>query len=313
MVMQKFIKRIVDIHNQNIGEHIDTAEYQIFHYTSPTGLNGIIPNHSIRFTDRNYLNDYTEGRYVMYLCLHSRCASLLPKEYRKIFRDKCEKAYKNPNIRKGLVYQCSFSLSGDNLALWNYYTKEEGIKGYNLCFSAQELTATLNADNTSAHRKTLIKNGKVIYSVKKQKEIINKIVLQFANAIAEEDADAASAQLAIELLVEKLLQVGTFFKDPCFKHEKEYRLVVRPFAEWKSETNEIYFRNLGKTAATYEKNGLLIPYVDIKFSKGALKRITASPTLNFTEVEANLKNALQIYGYDKDAIDLYPSSIPVRY
>ena len=137
--------------------------------------------------------------------------------------------------------------------------------------------------------------------------------MQFANAITEEDADAACAKLAVELLVEKLLQVGTFFKDPCFKHEEEYRLVVRPFAEWKSETNEIYFRNLGKTAATYEKNGLLIPYVDINFSKGALKRITASPTLNFTEVEANLKNALQIYGYDKDAIDLHPSSIPVRY
>ena len=311
--MQKFIKRIVDIHNQSIAEHIDTADYQIFHYTSPMGLNGIISNHSIRFTDRNYLNDYTEGRYVMRLCLHSRCASRLPKEYRKFFRDKCEKVYNNPNIRKCLVYQCSFSLSGDNLALWNYYTKGEGIKGYNLCFSAQELTATLNADNTSTHSKNLIKRGKVIYSVKKQKEIINKIVLQFANAITEEAADVACAQLAVELLVEKLLQVGTFFKDPCFKHEEEYRLVVRPFAEWKSATNEIYFRNLGKTAATYEKNGLLIPYVDINFSKEALKQITASPTLNFIEVEANLKNALQIYGYDKNSVTLCPSSIPVRY
>ena len=64
---------------------------------------------------------------------------------------------------------------------------------------------------------------------------------------------------------------------------------------------------------SYEKNGLLIPYVDINFSKEALKQITASPTLNFIEVEANLKNALQIYGYDKNSVTLCPSSIPVRY
>ena len=311
--MQKFIKRIVDIHNQSIAEHIDTADYQIFHYTSPMGLNGIISNHSIRFTDRNYLNDYTEGRYVMYVCLHSRCASLLPKEYRKYFTDKCKDAYNNPNFKKGLVYQCSFSLSGDNLAMWNYYTKGEGIKGYNLCFSAQELATTLKPDNTDARRKISIKNGKVIYSVKKQKEIIKAIVLQFSKAITEEDADGINAHLAVDLLIEKLLQVGTFFKDPCFRHEKEYRLVFRPFVAWDDNVKDFTFYNLGKKAATYEKNGLLIPYVDIKFSKETLKQITASPTLNFIEVEANLKNALQIYGYDKNSVTLCPSSIPVRY
>ena len=75
----------------------------------------------------------------------------------------------------------------------------------------------------------------------------------------------------------------------------------------------MYFLNLEKTAATYEKNGLLIPYVDIEFSQNALKGITSSPTLDFAEVQANLRNVLRIYGYAEKTIAIRPSQIPIRY
>lgn len=40
----------------------------IYHYTSPTGFKGIIENRKLRFSDRYYLNDSSEGRVVMELC-----------------------------------------------------------------------------------------------------------------------------------------------------------------------------------------------------------------------------------------------------
>ena len=313
MIMQEFALRIVKIHNKDISEYIDASDCSIFHYTSPGGFNGIISHHTLRFTDRNYLNDYTEGRYVMGLCLRSRCSSLLPKKYRRFFKEKCEAVYNNPASKKRLVYQCSFSTAGDNLALWNYYTKGEGIKGYNLCFSAHDLKSSLKTGEPKSGRNTKVTCGMVIYNTKKQIGIIKRVISEFSEVIIQEGADISNCEIAIELLVEKLLFVGAFFKAPCFEHEKEYRMIVQPFAEWSSETNSVYFSNLGKSAATYEKNGLLIPYVDIEFPQNALKGITSSPTLDFTEVQANLRNALRIYGYAEKTIDIHPSQIPVRY
>lgn len=37
----------------------------IYHYTSPVGAMGVIENNTLRFTDRNYLNDYSEGMYTL--------------------------------------------------------------------------------------------------------------------------------------------------------------------------------------------------------------------------------------------------------
>lgn len=35
-------KRLVDTYNKDVSEYIDQGDEEIFHYTSPTGLNGII-------------------------------------------------------------------------------------------------------------------------------------------------------------------------------------------------------------------------------------------------------------------------------
>ena len=43
----------------------------IYHYTSPVGAMGVIENNTLRFTDRNYLNDYSEGMYTLDLCLEN--------------------------------------------------------------------------------------------------------------------------------------------------------------------------------------------------------------------------------------------------
>ena len=82
---------LLKVSNKPISEYINKEDWPIYHYTSPSGVNGIITDHTLRFTDRNYLNDYSEGRYVLDLCLTSQFEELVPEKYRKYFRDTCKK------------------------------------------------------------------------------------------------------------------------------------------------------------------------------------------------------------------------------
>ena len=59
---------LLKINNTELSNYLSVENRNIYHYTSPTGLNGIVSYHTLRFTDRNFLNDYSEGRYVIDLC-----------------------------------------------------------------------------------------------------------------------------------------------------------------------------------------------------------------------------------------------------
>ena len=306
-------RELVSINNQDISNYISVENCDIYHYTSPAGLNGILSNHTLRFTDRNYLNDYSEGRYVMELCLDSRFECLLPKEHRSYFKKYYKILFDNPLKKSRYIYQCSFSTNNDNLALWNYYTKSDGIKGYNLGFRTVELSQNLVTHAESENRGIRIFHGKVVYSKNNQKAIIKKIVSDFKGIIEEHTTDVEFCKLAIELLIEKILFIGAFFKDPHFAHKNEYRLLLHLTPYWDTESKRVKFLVIQKGANTYEKNGLLIPYLDIKFSNSDLKSISASPTLSFEETESNIRNALKVHNYNADAIQILKSNIPVRY
>ena len=305
--------QLVRVHNIELDNYINVCDCEIYHYTSPSGLNGIISNNSLRFTDRNYLNDYSEGRYVMKLCINSRFDQCLPKKYRSHFKNYCHMLFDNPLKKKRYIYQCSFSTQNDNLSLWNYYTKSDGIKGYNLGFSSTELSQNLITRSESEKRGIKVFHGKIIYSEKQQKAAIKKIVNEFKGIIIANQEDTAFCKLAVELLAEKILFVGAFFKDPHFKHESEYRLLLHLTPYWEPTEKRVKFMVLKQEAKTYEKNGLLIPYLDIKFSQTDLKSISISPTLSFEETESNIRNALKVHSYNADTIKIQQSNIPVRY
>ena len=145
------------------------------------------------------------------------------------------------------------------------------------------------------------------------KSIIKNIVNDFKGIIEKNRNDFPFCKLAIELLVEKIIFIGAFFKDLCFAHEREYRLVLHLTPYWDIEEKCVKFMILHKSAKTYEKCGLMVPYIDIKFSKDVLKSISTSPTLSFGETESNLINALKLYGYNAERIKITNSNIPIRY
>ncbi len=313
MTNEEVYLKLVRISNIDLSTYISSENRCIYHYTSPQGLNGILSNHTLRFTDRNFLNDYSEGRNVMQLCLKSRFELHLPKEYRKYFKECCQLLFDNPSKKKRHIYQCSFSTQEDNLSLWNYYTKSDGIKGYNVGFNSFDLSKSLVTRDYSEKRGIRIFHGNVVYSVANQKKTIKNIVKDFNDIIEENKSDCEFCKLAIQLLVEKILFVGSFFKNPHFKNENEYRLLLHLMSYWDPDEKLAKFYVLEKRAYTYEKNGLLIPFIDIEFPRDILKTIFISPTLKFDETESNLKNALRIHSYNPDQINIRKSDIPVRY
>lgn len=305
--------KLVRISNIDLSTYISSENRCIYHYTSPQGLNGILSNHTLRFTDRNYLNDYSEGRYVMQLCLKSRFERHLPKEHRKYFKEYCQLLFDNPSKKKRHIYQCSFSTQKDNLSLWNYYTKSDGIKGYNVGFNSISLSDLLVTRDLTEKRRIKVFHGKVVYSISNQKKIVKNIINDFKGIIEDNKTDQPFCKLAIEVLIEKILFVGSFFKNPHFKNESEYRLLLHLTSYWDPEEKCNKFLVIKKGAKTYDKNGLLVPFVDIEFPRDALQSIFISPTLVFDETESNLTNALRIHSYNPDKISINKSEIPVRY
>ena len=64
-------------------------------------------------------------------------------------------------------------------------------------------------------------HGKVIYDETEQLNILKRIVTEFSEA-----TDVRNEEWAF-LLVDKLLWVGNFIKNPSFRHEYEYRELWR--------------------------------------------------------------------------------------
>ena len=309
------IKELLVLYNTRVDTYISNKAHPIYHYTSPEGLNGIISNHTLRFTDRNYLNDYSEGRYVMELCKNSRVSSLLPTEHKQYFKDLCCQMLDNPLKKKVPTFQCSFSLNGDVLPLWNYYSKSEGIKGYNLGFDSSSLlynikTSSYNED-IEPKNSLAIFGGEVVYSLGKQKAIIKNIVSDFAKMAYSNIEDFAFCRMVIELLIDKLLFIGSFFKPNHFKYEEEYRILILPLLTIENGVNK--YCVIDKTPESTVKNGLIIPHIDLEFNKASLLRIGISPTLDFEETKYNLKNALKMYSYNFESVNIVKSNIPVRF
>ena len=308
--MKLDLTKLADLSNSiiyDLDQYIQTEDKPIYHYTSPSGFEGIIKNGKLRFTDRNFLNDKSEGRYILELCIENAGEIIdFDNEFRNVFINGCKKQLGVLQRAGFFVYQCSFSVEPDNLSLWNYYTKGDSIKGYNLMFDSNNICNQLhmksNQEDGSTPKAYL---GKVIYDVNKQKCVISKIVRKFYD-FYNNYKNPNYLKFIIEVMIDRLMFVGCYFKKDCFKIENEYRIVYHQYVN-----EEGKFEAIKDKPSFYEKNGFFIPCLDVSFEPKALLGITISPTLDFSTTQYSL---LRIIGnYNLTAENIVQSNIPVRY
>ena len=109
----------------------------IYHYTSIGGLQGILQNQTLHFTNIKYMNDKDE----ITAGLESIAQAC---EFSETARDGLLSSLIDCGTQ---TFVCCFSLESDSLPMWNYYTKEIHNQGYNIEFDSRKLVESILRSN----------------------------------------------------------------------------------------------------------------------------------------------------------------------
>lgn len=295
---------------------------QIFHYTSPEGLLGILREENIVlwFSQYDSLNDIKEGVHTveMYRCV---CDELLrlgrvdavfyqsvrdiePYEkemfiYRQSGSQMDEDIDEIGVFKKYQKYVCCFSQNRDSLPMWNYYTKAGNYEGYNigLCF-----WRTRQSDIQNCYGKGYdLDFFSVIYDDEEKKAIIRGKIEEIYTIwkCERSSEDLIRVRNVLSHFVKDLCLK---FKQNCFQHEQEVRAILTVPKD--SPQFEVNYRS---------KAGYIIPYIELSFPKEIVSGITVGPLLNDSAAVKNIKQFAKDYNYLIGDKDIQMSKIPIRY
>lgn len=278
----------------------------IYHYTKPEKLLNILSGGTLRFSNALYLNDKEEIAYSYRLIvkLIDEIPELNPDLFGKIkthFSNKYKHIVDGENdFRNKLEYfTTSFSTESDNLTLWNNYAKGKNYTGYNIGFDKKKLIDEMTEN------KYLPVFGSVIYDKQKQIKIIHAIFkkwnMLFNRALKCKKTNEVKLFDILFELIDVLSIVSIFFKNPQFKNEHEYRIVI---------VNAFGVEN-SKSTKVVEKNGLFVPYLEYKFSKESVTSINIGPTFDENIFYTSTNRMLLNFGYEDK--EVCRSKIPLRY
>ncbi len=280
--------------------------YVIYHYTKPEKLLNILASGTLRFSNALYLNDKEEIAYSYKLIvdLIDETPELNSDLFNKI-QNHFSNKYKhivdgyNDLVNKLEYFTTSFSTESDNLTLWNNYAKGKNYTGYNIGFDKNKLVEEMDKNNY------LPIFGSVIYDKNKQVKIIHAIFkkwnMLFERALRSKKTNEVKLFDILFELIDVLSIVSIFFKNPQFKNEHEYRIViVNVFGTLNSKPTNIV-----------EKNGLFVPYLEYNFSKEAVKSINIGPTFDENIFYTSTNRMLLNFGYEDK--EVFRSKIPLRY
>lgn len=281
-------------------------------------LEGIFETNSLFATDMYFLNDASEGMYVIEL-IQDNIKQLCQNNETLIKYVERELGLSKIGKWTELVhkYTISFSMNGDSLEMWNYYTKGNSIQGYNIGFDIDKLASTIQIEilndggqqtprNYDKH--LVLFQGKVIYDKKRQLELIESIFNKFYSRYVEL-GDEQMLPIVANYMVNKAMDYGLFFKSKEFEVEDEYRFIFSTYLLEGKDNSE-------KGIPCKEKfrihGGCIIPYQKCLFDVDSILGVTFSPSLFNDMTEAGLNRLLEQYGINGDN-RIKKSSIPLRF
>lgn len=297
------------------------TDRSVFHYTS--ALDSILSHSQLRFSNRHFLMDKTEGWYVFNLLSENIDTIWDPnwKTSKDDFKEECLSwlARTREYSATGFdIFQASLTLDEDSLYMWNYYANSTG---YCLKFKLDSLVASFK-DQLSDPRGDgkILLYGKVIYNRETQLRMLKKVISDFQQ-VNTNDATCSKSFLCI--LFHKISSLGVFFKHPKFEIEHEYRIAFdffRPDEELKSYAPGMTSRPIdvlrapagsdGYRISHFNRAGQDVPYTDVNFTPTSLCSIMCSPYDNDPVIKLTKGD---YSAYPKDSITLNFSEIPTRF
>jgi hypothetical protein len=236
----------------------------LYHYTSISGLEGILTSRSLWASQIHFLNDTQEFRYSIEI--FRKVLSQLRKEYpipvlRAIgptplptdpegllgmFYNSAENFLFHELFAKTPICVFSLSENGDLLTQWRGYCPPGG--GYSIGFSSKRLIQFLKTLDLYIER--------YLYDDKEQEAIVKGIVTKSGEKFLKtftglpEEAEKITQGCLVDLFMD-FSRVAAILKHPSFYEECEWRIISGPI-----ENRHMSFR-VGKS--------MLIPYFLISF------------------------------------------------
>lgn len=275
----------------------------LYHYTSPTGLLGILDSSEFWLTDSDFLNDSSESDYFQ--DIYSQADLYIGntrKEERFMFNAGMfsyyhTSSYSSPrqtaNHIKETRYILSMSLDKDNINLWSYYTKNAHSIGYSIGLKEKAFEHLFRHDSDE----TLL-SGKVIYDPDKQKQLLSELCNDYWQLYTNLN-HTYQREYLYNKLEDNVVRYSVFMKNPLFAHENEYRIAVIRLGE--NSTQQRRFR---------EMKGAFIPYITQSIDLSDVVEIGISSTNRTKFVIRSLEELLDAKGI---AATIYNSKVPLRY
>jgi len=271
----------------------------LYHYTSGSGLIGILKAKSIWATSIRFLNDSTEYSLALKLAqevIQNRMAEARNKFDRGLYSVLNERLA-GEEVH-GEVYVSSFTENGDQLSQWRAYSPSTG--GFAIGFRSKSLI-----DLTGVNPDRFL--ARCTYDASSQEALIRSLVQTIAKFAEESNAhnqmnhDRVFRE-SFKLLGRLLPLIAPALKDSSFAEEQEWRLVRLPSS---FEDVDLQFR---------EGKSMLIPYHLHRFPGSGecvpLDELVVGPTPH-PELARNSAQAL-LMTYGLPSAIVRSSSIPYR-
>ena len=249
--------------------YADVPQGVLYHYTTFTGLLGIVKSRALWASDIRYMNDSAELRHT---------ADLIHTEV----QERLDSGHPNPNllvqfvdwvshrITSGhMLFGASFRSQGNLLSQWRGYSLPG--KGVSLGFCPEYIL------RCAKRQQFMI--GKCIYEPARQRTVIRQVV-DAVETLAKDPAGEKTAaersvryREAFATMETGLLRIAAILKHPSFREEKEWR-IVSPVIKNDAEA-PILFR---------EGRAMLVPYIEFDIGLGdaplGLDHLYLGPTAN---------------------------------
>lgn len=307
--------------------YCDCNDLQLFHYTSPDGLLGILqPDGTAKlwFTQYDSLNDTKERTDILdFLKVYCELC-VLEKRMGQEFADLIRRVslsdeelisypgdvatvidlfgdgvdtYTDFKYLPCYTYLCCFSRDPDLLPMWNYYTKSNRYEGYSVGF-----LSNLFQQEESFEKGYSIELKRVLYSHREKSYLCDKLLLPLNEIYL--DASADEKERIAQIVEDKINSLQFVFKDPCFEHEKEVRAILKIPRNPVTSNNPFdrKYRN---------SNGYIVPYVEYPIPPNSVSSITVAPLLQPEISKKNVESMLRQYGHSHAYVQT--SSVPIRF
>ncbi len=227
----------------------DIPEETLYHYSTFSGLLGIIDRRALWSSDIRYMNDSAELKHT---------ADLIQVEITR----RIMKGHDNPTllsqfldwvthrITNGrMLFGSSFRAHGNLLSQWRGYSKVG--KGVSIGFDPDYILECAKAQSFQV--------GKCIYNPTSQRNLIKKVIDGVEKLAAEhlkishKEQEIQAYSYIFEQIESDLLRIAAILKHPSFQEEDEWRLVSPVVTDYVN--SPVLFR---------EGRSMLVPYVEFQ-------------------------------------------------